>query len=625
MVLIGLLAFQTAWAHATLVRSDPAANSGLVTAPAEIRLWFSEPVEPQFSGFTLLESSGKTIDTLTSQVDPADAKQMFMQSGSLPGGLFTVVWHVVSAADGHATQGSFAFTIGNDASATGTSTPTAEIIPADNALIRWFNLLSMSLAMGSIGFVLFVWTPAIQNQSGPLERRMNRLIWAGWVLLGVASVLMLLLQVSLAAQVSILSAISHPALMQVVTKTRFGTLWLVRMTLWLLLGLEIFLATVQKNRAFYWLALVFGSALLLTTSLFSHANAAQDSASAVLNDWLHLTMTALWIGGLVQFLNVFSLVRRTITPVLPTFDKLVGYFSNFARVVVAGLIITGLYAAWLQVGSVEALVSTLYGQALLVKLVLILPLLGVAGINLWFTHRGLQAGQIIWAGRLRVLIAAEVILTLCILVAVGAMTSISPSRTVLAQRALTASPASKPIEETQMSDAMHVQLRIEPGWVGSNTFTLTLSDHHGKPITDASLLRLRFDHQRQDLGESELRIQPPDNGSATGTYHAAGANLSQEGTWRIRMTVQRPAQYDALVDFQLQVPAAPPTSSISVDTPLSYRIPALLLAGLLAFGVGGFFTWRSRFLSGAGLLSRALMIVGAVFLANAIASLIFPS
>ncbi|HVO71965.1 MAG TPA: FixH family protein, partial [Aggregatilineaceae bacterium] len=435
--------------------------------------------------------------------------------------------------------------------------------------------------------------------------------------LGSTGLLMLLLQVSLAGQVSVLNALGSPVLMQVISTTRYGSLWLARMALWVLLGFEIFLGTTRRRRGFYWLALLFGGAILLTTSLFSHASAAQDPAASIISDWLHLSMTALWMGGLIQFVNVFGPVRRLIKPELPTLDKLVGHFSNFARVLVGGLILTGLYAAWLDVGSIDGLFTTLYGQTLLVKLVLVAILLGVAGINLLLTHRGLQAGEVVWAGRLRRLIVAEILLATGVLAAVGALTSLSPSRTVPEQRALAAAaPQANPILATQVANGLHIHMAITPGWVGLNTFAFTLSDDLGKPVTDASLIRIRFDDQTETLGESELRIQPGQGNTPDGTYSVSGANLSQAGNWRLRVTVQRPAQYDSVVDFQPAVAAAPRVQNPPDSLP--YRIPALLLAGVLTLGVGGYFVRQNRFLSGAGLLSSGLVLLGAVFLVSGI-------
>ena len=141
---------------------------------------------------------------------------------------------------------------------------------------------------------------------------------------------------------------------------------------------------------------------------------------------------------------------------------------------VAGLAVTGLYAGWLQVGSFEALLTTLYGQALLIKLLLLVPLLGIAGINLLVTHRRLQAGQALWTGRLRGLVGAEIMLAAGVLLAVGVMTSISPARTELTQRAisktLAALPKPQPLMAMQEADNLQIHLMAEPdGWVKINS------------------------------------------------------------------------------------------------------------------------------------------------------------
>ena len=99
-----------------------------------------------------------------------------------------------------------------------------------------------------------------------------------------------------------------------------------------------------------WIALALGLLLLVTQSLFSHASAAADRAAAVANDWLHLTSTALWIGGLVAFALMLLTLRREPDRTALT-ARLVAAFSNFARVAVVLLVVSGLYAAWLEVGA----------------------------------------------------------------------------------------------------------------------------------------------------------------------------------------------------------------------------------------------------------------------------------
>jgi copper transport protein len=610
MLIVGLMAVHTASAHATLVRSDPPANSVLPAPPADIRLWFTEALEPDYSHVTLRDIHSQPLDTLPSQVDPTDSKQMFLKPGKLPEGLYTVAWQTVSKVDGHALHGSFPFTVGPAVAGQAAVTVSPDLIPQTSSLVRWLNLLSLALVVGGVGFVLFVWKPAAFARQPNLERRLNGLIAVGWTLTGITSVLMLLLQVSTAVRVSLIGALSSPALRQIVTHTHFGSLWMARMALWLLLGGVLVRAIVRDSQHLYWTALALGGAILLTGSLYSHAAAAQDATASIFADWLHLSLAAVWIGGLVQFLNVIGPVWRSQPLGVPAVTKLVGYFSNFARVAVAGLLVTGLYAAWLQVESLDGLLTTLYGQILIVKLILIMPLLGIAGVNLLFTQRALRAGKSVWVGRLRGLVGLEAALTMAILGAVGVLTSLNTPRNDLMQRAAMGAPA--PFSAGQSVNGVRVQMSISPGTVGQNTFTVALQDAQGTPITDASLIRLRFDDQTQNVGESELRITQGEQG----VYSVSGSNLSLPGAWRIRTMIERPDHYDTVLDFKPSVKSASPWATVDPNAPLPHHIPALLVAGVVAFGLGGFFVSQSRFPSGAGVLSCGLLVLGGVFLVS---------
>lgn len=585
-------------------------------------MWFTEPLEPNFSRIRLRNSTGAEVVTAHSQIDATDPLQMYVQPGELPNGLYTVVWQVVSAADGHQTTGNFPFTVGDIPAANAIAATLAPAIPISDAVVRWFNLLSLALAVGSVGFVYFVWQP-IRLTSLPLvARRLQQVIWLGWLLLGLSSGLLLLQQTANLANLSLFNALGSSALLQVIQFTRFGLLWMVRMGLWVILGVVLWSAL--KRPALYALALLLGATLLATQSLYSHAAAAQESTVAILTDWVHLLLTVLWLGGLIQFGVIIPVLRHVDTSVPSVVGRLVGYFSNYARISVAGLIITGLYAAWLQVGSLEALTTTRYGNIFLIKLLLLVPLLLIAAVNLFITQRRLQVGNALWVGRLRSLIGAEIVLGVAVLGAVGVMTAINPARSELLQRSIAAAvptPATPmPITEMQMVDQLHVQLTISPGWVGENTFIIDLSTMaDNQPVTDVTLIRLRFESQRAALGESELRITE----ATDGVYQVTGSNLSAPGDWQIRMTIQRPDQFDAVVDFIPAVPLPPPPVPppvLDLAAPLPYRQPILLLTGSLALALGGYLLAERgiRIWHRSNLLAIGLVLLGCIFVGTAL-------
>ena len=113
--LVASLAFTmiatSALAHALLQKAVPAVGGVVTASPKEIRLKFSEGVEPRFSGVELAGVSGEAIGVGKPGVDPADNSVLVVAVGHpLKPGTYKVTWHAVSV-DTHRTQGSFEFTV----------------------------------------------------------------------------------------------------------------------------------------------------------------------------------------------------------------------------------------------------------------------------------------------------------------------------------------------------------------------------------------------------------------------------------------------------------------------------------------------------------------------------------
>jgi hypothetical protein len=106
---VALAMSSTAFAHAHLISSVPAANAEAV-APTDVTIHFTEPLEPAFSRITLADASGKPATADAATVDNADARVMRLALPQLTSGRYAVHW-VAVATDGHRTQGDFAFNV----------------------------------------------------------------------------------------------------------------------------------------------------------------------------------------------------------------------------------------------------------------------------------------------------------------------------------------------------------------------------------------------------------------------------------------------------------------------------------------------------------------------------------
>ncbi len=106
-----LLAAATgAGAHAFLERADPRVGSTVKTPPAQVRLWFTQPLEPAFSTVRVLDGSGRQVDKQDVTVDPGKPDLLTVSVPSLGPGTYKVVWRVLSV-DTHVTEGDFTFTV----------------------------------------------------------------------------------------------------------------------------------------------------------------------------------------------------------------------------------------------------------------------------------------------------------------------------------------------------------------------------------------------------------------------------------------------------------------------------------------------------------------------------------
>ena len=108
-LLLGLvLAPALAQAHAYLSHASPLVGSTVKSAPSEVRLWFTQALEPKFTAAQLRSSSGAVV--ASGGVDAADPRQIVIRARALPPGSYKVFWKVLSV-DTHLTEGSFGFEV----------------------------------------------------------------------------------------------------------------------------------------------------------------------------------------------------------------------------------------------------------------------------------------------------------------------------------------------------------------------------------------------------------------------------------------------------------------------------------------------------------------------------------
>ena len=260
----------TASAHALLVKSDPAANAILNAPPAQVKMWFSEDINPGTSRAVVVDTTNREVDNKDAHVSDDDSKEMIVTLPLLKAGTYVVVWRTQSADDGHITGGSFIFRI---AAPDGSVPPVPATLPSGNipggagladasssgldapsiaqAVFTWLALLGMVFWVGGVIWETWI-LPSGLARDGALreaalasERRFRRLAPIALIVVLVADIGMILAQsAELAGDFT--GAVSPPLLRAVLFGSRFGAFWWMR-ELVALAALILTLAAINRG------------------------------------------------------------------------------------------------------------------------------------------------------------------------------------------------------------------------------------------------------------------------------------------------------------------------------------------------------------------------------------------
>ena len=251
--------------------------------------------------------------------------------------------------------------------------------------VRWLHL---ACGLGLVGLVTVLLLAGRSDRPTALAWEARMLGWARWLAAG----LLVSGIGALAYQTAVVTGRAGAALDPVawtllLARSQFGTVWLVRHGLLLLLAALLLLREREHSaadrlafRGEAWLLAAVGAGAMAWAG---HAAAVEPQGlAAALLDALHLIAVGAWFGALLPLAALLRAASRESGADTRPFAVLaVRAFSRMALVLMLLVTVTGLANAWFQVGSVPALVGTRYGWLLLVKVALLIPVLVLAQRN----------------------------------------------------------------------------------------------------------------------------------------------------------------------------------------------------------------------------------------------------
>lgn len=497
-VLVALLTVlastSAAFAHASLLRAEPADGAVVAEAPTVLRFTFNEPVSPLV--FRLIAPDG----SVSTPVAVAENSTVTVRPPALQRGTHVLSWRVVSA-DGHPVGGTIMFSVG-----AASARPSPAVPASSNTMVRaaiwtarlviyaalvfgiggafflaWFVRRSDNLRLrgATIGYAspTLIDVPSPAGGAGRASVRWLDSLLIGLIVAGlVATPLSLGLQ-GLDALDAGFAGLAEVRIWAAGLKTSYGLTAIV-LGFALLAGLMSFRVPWVAARALSLMAMGLAG---LALALSGHAGNAAPQVLTRPSVFVHVVCVSFWIGALLPLL---AAAKTGDQQVLARFTRVIPY-------PLVALVMAGVVLAMAQLDRVDALWTTPYGIVLSSKLAAVLVLLALAAGNRFVLMPRHRSAVRAATPRLVRSIAAETCIAVIILALVASWRFTPPPRALA---------AAEPIELHLHGTRAMAQITITPVRARSPTVNVEVLDSDLKllPVKEVAFI----------LADPSAKIEP---------------------------------------------------------------------------------------------------------------------
>ena len=529
-----------AWAHAALLHTVPVASGTVNTAPPEVQLTYSEPIEPRFAIVSVTDAAGRQVTSGQPASAPGSPQTLVTPLRKVPEGWYLVFWRVISA-DGHPVRGVFTFAVGpNPGPQPQFKVPSLSETATTTRLLvaRWAAFLSVLSTLGLFVLRALIARPVARAVRGTSLRALNVALA---VAVAVALVAIPIYVLVATAQFSLRSTFDLGAIVPVARDSSFGRDWLdLELVLALFAvaaGATLYVDRPERERLSVVellalpSALAAGVAALLLPALAGHAGQKSPRGLSLPLDMAHLGAVAVWLGGLIGLVVLWLSVGRASRSAVLAY--VVPRFSAVAFCSVLLLIGTGTGQALFEIPTFASLWQTSYGQALLWKIGLLAAALVLAGVNLARTKPRLQARDPSAPVLLRRLVQGEIVFVVAALFAAAVLSSLAPPSSALANvQNVAAHVGPGPVSATVARSPYKVRVRVTPNRAAvPNAFSLELT-RNGKAVPGAEVIT-KFDMLDMTMPQQSYRLRE----QRPGVFSNSAPALVMVGHWGLQFEV----------------------------------------------------------------------------------------
>ena len=423
-----------------------------------------------------------------------------------------------------------------------------------HGLMPFIDLTALSAFVGAV--LCLLWTICQVLDGSPPKQcsaSCHRLLFFCLVGLSISSIGILIQRAMAMAGLGITEVV--PVLPTVLFSSHYGSMWLVRAAGIIIAWCICLFGRRHLNSRLLTIPLLIAcAAVAFSRSATSHGADNGDFSLQEFSDWFHLLASISWGGALLSISLMFSASKVTDNADQQHIVSVIAdrFYVLFGPVF-AMLVFTGLYNAWVEVGSFGALLTNTYGRLLSVKL-LIFAYLASKYIAPPQKGKDEAAYAIKFLKRIRV----EAFLILAILLCVSMFTQEVPARhaahLMLLEREqkLPSTPGmsadlgtgqrKEQGKEQNLSRmtanglySVEIKIKDQELNVGVNTFDVIVRDKNGKEVTGATIDVVPW---MPEMGHGVFD-KPIVKEKGGGTYSVDNVVLIMEGRWELRLKIRK--------------------------------------------------------------------------------------
>jgi len=519
VILMATMQSAAAWAHASLVRTEPADGATVADPPATLSLIFNEPVSPLIMRLIGPNGEATTADAKAENVT------VTVRPGELRRGTHVLSWRVVSA-DGHPLGGALMFSVGAPSPMTG-----AAETQSDGAvkIAIWLArlLLYIGLFIGAGGAVFAALIADARPLPGRVETWLRGMMISGLV----ASVLSVGL-LGLDALVLPLSDLWRTQVWSIGLSISYA---FTALTAAAALALGLASLRWSQGSAVKPIGVAAAAALALALAMSGHASTAEPQALSRLTIFFHTLCVAFWIGSLLPLLAIVYRPQGN--------EAALARFSRLIPFALVALAASGIFLIYVQFDRFDAFWTTDYGLVLSSKIAAVVALLALGALNRYILVPRFEAKDEAAAKPLGASFKAEFAIAIAILATVALWRFTPPPRALA---------IAEPIPIHLHSQKAMAQIEIEPVRARGANVLVQVSNGELEPLP---VKELSFILSNPAAGIEPMRREAVSEGEVT--WRIDDLRIPLAGRWHVQVEILINDFEKVTLDGDVELPRAP--------------------------------------------------------------------